>query len=467
MLYTAFKTYSKIRTILELIDKIKDLKDCDNQLDRLFDRLEIEIFDGGCIYIKFTQWYISNLRANSTNNKVIEKFIKRFDNIFNNCGKHEFKYTQKLFQEEFNITLDAYAKNLELIASGSIGQVYKGRRRCDGQMIVIKVKHPEINEQIEQFEDVCNLIKMAQKIALLRQWFGLNFQFDDFVEDLKLQSNFTNEVNNTNKFRSIYNKNPNVYFPEIYDYSENIIISEYVDIIVPDTLTEYSKYKLVLNLICYIYDMIIVQNFIHSDLHAKNWGAMKVKNPDGIDSYKLVDIDCALCISSKNIEHNIQLMEAFEHNDLNFTISVMRNFIEVYPENEEYVKKKIENNIEQNGITAQLFLEVMNEIIEKQNTIIDIFPINLLLVLVLSEEFLKKTNITNCNSNNGNNNFIGHLKKIYLDMYTLCNNTNSYTGLADYLHNKLNNQDNEYKKKNELFGNFCKEIKFAPIEDDD
>jgi hypothetical protein len=52
-------------------------------------------------------------------------------------------------------------------------------------------------------------------------------------------------------------------------------------------------------------------------------------------------------------------------------------------------------------------------------------------------------------------------------MYTLCNNTNSYTGLADYLHNKLNNQDNEYKKKNELFGNFCKEIKFAPIEDDD
>ena len=114
-------------------------------------------------------------------------------------------------------------------------------------MIVIKVKHPEINEQIEQFEDVCNLIKMAQKIALLRQWFGLNFQFDDFVEDLKLQSNFTNEVNNTNKFRSIYNKNPNVYFPEIYDYSENIIISEYVDIIDPDTLTEYSKYKLILN----------------------------------------------------------------------------------------------------------------------------------------------------------------------------------------------------------------------------
>lgn len=470
MLLNLYNNYYRISDIWEIISKIHNTPYNDENLESLMDligRLEKNVIEGGCIYIKFMQWYISNLKANNCNkNDYTETnnlMINRFEYIFNNCETHDLAYTKKTFVTDFGIELDDYVSGLELIASGSIGQVYKGLRNIDNRMVVIKVKHPDIDRQVEEFKQISGFIVTMQQYSFIRRRYKLNFNFEDFMNDLQLQSDFNIEVGNNNKFRRMYKDNDDIYFPKVYINSENVIVSEYMDIIDIGDLSDYYKYKMILNLSCYLYDMILVKNFIHTDLHSKNWGVIKDPNTN---KYRLLVLDCALCISSDDVDHNIKLINAVEslgtndENNIADIIDSIKKFIEIEERNEEVVRGMITKYLVNDGIKTVYILDIINYLIEDQNMIMNTFLANMLLALILSEEFLKKENILNCNG--GGSSYTSHTKGIYMDMYTFSNKENSYYELSKYIKKTLNNK--VYKSGAELFGKPCSSIKFAPIE---
>lgn len=470
MLINLYNNYYRISDIWEIISKIHNTPYNDENLEYLMDliaKLEKNVIEGGCIYIKFMQWYISNLKADNCNDndytETNDLMINRFEYIFNNCETHDLAYTKATFVKDFGIELDDYVSGLELIASGSIGQVYKGLRKIDNRMVVIKVKHPDIDSQVEEFRQISSFIVTMQQYSFIRRRYKLNFNFEDFMNDLQLQSDFNIEVSNNNKFRRMYKENDDIYFPKVYINSKNVIVSEYMDIIDIGDLSDYHKYKMILNLSCYLYDMILVKNFIHNDLHSKNWGVIKDPNTD---RYRLLVLDCALCISSEDVDHNIKLISGVEslgssnENKVGDIISAIKNFIEIEDRNEEVVRKMIIDNLVNDGIKTIYILDIVNYLIEDQNMIMNTFLANMLLALILSEEFLKKENILNCNG--GGSSYTNHTKSIYMDMYTFSNKENSYYDLSKHIKKTLNNK--VYKSNTELFGKPCAGIKFAPIE---
>ena len=476
MLYNLYNNYYRISNIWDTISKIHEITynddndDNDDNLEKiinLIEKLEGFVIEGGCIYIKFMQWYISNLKAQNCNindyDEINKLLINRFEYIFNNCESHSLEYSKQIFISDLGLSLDDYVSGLELIASGSIGQVYKGLRNIDNKMIAIKIKHPEIDRQIEEFKQLSNFIVSIQQYDFIRRRYKLNFNFEEFMNDLQLQSDFNVEVSNNNKFKRMYKDNDDIYFPKLYINSENIIVSEYMNIIDINNLGDYGKYKMILNLSCFLYDMILVKNFIHNDLHSKNWGV--IQDPV-TKKNRLLIMDCALCMSSENVNHNIQLINAIEslgsknENKVADIIDTLRNFIDIEPENEDIVREMIMTNIVNNGVKTVFILEIVNYLIEKQNMIMNTFIANILLSLILCEEFLKKENLLNCNG--GDSSYTNHTKSIYMDMYTFSNKENSYYDLSKYIKKTLNNK--VYKATNVLFNKTCNKIKFAPLD---
>lgn len=470
MLCNLYNNYYRISNIWDTISKIHEITYNDDNLEKiinLIEKLEGFVIEGGCIYVKFMQWYISNLKAQNCNindyDEINKLLINRFEYIFNNCESHSLEYSKKKFISDFGLSLDDYVSGLELIASGSIGQVYKGLRNIDNKMIAIKIKHPEIDRQIEEFKQLSNFIVSIQQYDFIRRRYKLNFNFEEFMNDLQLQSDFNVEVSNNNKFKRMYKDNDDIYFPKVYINSEKIIVSEYMNIIDINNLGDYGKYKMILNLSCFLYDMILVKNFIHNDLHSKNWGV--IQDPV-TKKYRLLIMDCALCMSSENVKYNIQLMNGIEslssksENKVADIIDALKHFIDIEPENEDIVREMIMTNIVNNGVKTVYVLEIVNYLIEKQNMIMNTFIANILLSLILCEEFLKKENLLNCNG--GDASYTNHTKSIYMDMYTFSNKKNSYYDLSKYIKKTLNNK--VYKATNVLFNKTCNKIKFAPLD---
>ena len=86
--------YLFIKIIIETKHIIKnELYEDDTSINNLKDK----VFNCGCIGIKFTQWIISKLKGLNDKDKY-QKIIHAFEDVFDNCGNHDIKYTKKIFK---------------------------------------------------------------------------------------------------------------------------------------------------------------------------------------------------------------------------------------------------------------------------------------------------------------------------------------------------------------------------------
>ena len=96
-LISQIKNLWKIYEIQKLINNISSL---DNITDEYCENIKQKIFDGGCIFIKFGQWLISKMKTEANVNPKIEKFCNYFEDIFEQCPKHEISDSLKKFKEK-------------------------------------------------------------------------------------------------------------------------------------------------------------------------------------------------------------------------------------------------------------------------------------------------------------------------------------------------------------------------------
>lgn len=451
------------------------------------------ILTDGCIAIKFAQWIISRLRSEP--GEHIEYVVNYFDDIFDDCPFHSIEYTNKVFDaySHYSISEIVVPNSLEEIASGSVGQIYRATlnypyivcTNCDNVImhyeqtlylhnalisnkqnflenhkclkcnshgrtiydIAIKIKHPDVNTQVSSKVKLFRMLTLLQNIKWVKNMLNLHMDMNDFIDNLTNQIDFRNEYDNNRKFRANFKGNKLIEFPIALEASEDILISEFIETQSFDDLPEYTQYKQCLNYACMVSQMVLVDNFVHADLHHKNWQIkqMEKESVDGnnqpIDgAYKLVVFDTGICFDSDDLSTNRTIWEAFESADVNQIMSIMdKVIVGTYTEN---IKKHIKPILEDYRNTTLNIGYIMNEInsiLMQYNCRMSSLCLNIILLLCLIDTTLKKHNLigtpsdhqspTHCHQN------ILRAKNLDLIAY-LRSNPGCYTDVLTYFEDK-------------------------------
>ena len=126
-----------------------------------------------------------------------------------------------IFKEEFDKEQDEiFIKPLELLATASIGQVYKGML-LNGDVVVVKVLKPKIDEVIKNDIDI--LKKIASMFDNALTDYGINSMIDvikEFERSIKNELNFKLEAMNLTRFEAMFKDDRRIKVPKLYkEYS--------------------------------------------------------------------------------------------------------------------------------------------------------------------------------------------------------------------------------------------------------
>jgi predicted unusual protein kinase regulating ubiquinone biosynthesis (AarF/ABC1/UbiB family) len=467
-----FSSYYLIKDLLE-INRCIGLYSNQEYNKENYDYLKNLVIKNGCVTIKFYQWYISNLRKK--NDKNVKDFCKYFEDIFDQCPYHELKDTETIFKNNFGFPIyDLIQKDtLNAIASGSIGQVYKAKLKDSNTWVAIKIKHPDIDEDIKRYSGLFKTINWLRGFEYFNSRYYLQFDLDEFLEDITEQLDFNIETKNARHFRYLYKDNPMVYIPKILNNTKDIIISEYVEAVDFYDLSDFNKYKCAINLHCFMQETTMIHNFIHADLHCKNWQVKKIDD----NTHQLVIYDCALTSSVENIEATQFLWDIFQASDMDKfeeyndkLLYILEKYLiiegditqEFKDEIKAFYKKYISTNLD----FSFLGNEIIGAVLNRKFVVNKAFS-NVFLMISMTLEFLVDANLTNCDSSKIQNRTLvnkGHL----FETLNFCQVTNSYHLLQKDLNKRLNTMNSKNNTIKNLFSDLQRDdITFGMIDDSD
>ena len=453
--YVGFKSLGLFIRILYKLRQLFERDLFDNK--KFLENLKKDILNSGCISIKFTQWIISKLKGSDNFDKYKE-IIEFFEEVFENCKYHPKEYSksriEELFDDNFENIFDIY--NFEPIASGSIGQVYKTKYINEDKDIIIKIRHPNI-EYIKSYQMIfVYFIIFLQKFRYFKNRYHLHFNLNDFIENINRQIDLNIESTNCLKMANIYKDNKLVIVPEIYKFNKDVIISSYEPGEYIDDIPDYQKCKVAINLLCLVNDMCLINNFMHGDMHSRNWKVRELEN-----TYQIILYDFGICFTGPDKEYNKKLWLNGETQQIEKIIELFLDE-NVYIDNREEMVKNLHTsfkNICTEPFNMNVVFNKLIVIFSNNNLIINNLFLNIIVFMCLVEEIFKKTNII-CQdfSKVGIN---SHIKSQKLDIITFCKTQNVYPELLKFKQEELkefmkferenmNNEDLKFKKS-ELF----------------
>lgn len=218
--------------------------------------------------------------------EYLEELQKLQDDVPRFSNELAFKTVEEeLGVENFSDVFDL--EQDEPIAAASIGQVYKGRLKANGDLVAIKIQRPNCEEII------------ALDLYILRWWSGIynkifqllnrdiNVQsiIDDFGELIYREIDYVAEAANAQRFNELYaSVAEQVFVPKVYSdlTTRKVLVMEWVDgfrLTDSASLEKFNldKSKLVDTLVQSSIRQILENGFFHADPHAGNLLAC----PDG------------------------------------------------------------------------------------------------------------------------------------------------------------------------------------------
>ncbi len=423
-LITLYRIYRKLNAIKTL--SAVDEKYCQE--------IKSMILAGGCIYIKFAQWVISRLRSEP--GPSIQFVVDYFDDIFDQCPTHPIKHCMTTYEESTGQPLSSLIQldTLKTIASGSIGQVYRAEllnpvrfcNCCDRQFtkdylnqtaqttcpdcacelqtistVAIKIKHPEIDEQIQRKVRLFTLLTRLQSFKLIKDALCLHMDFMEFINNLTAQADFTNEHRNCQRFRANFKGNQLVYFPYIITGTRNVLVTEFVTGETLEQLTDYNQLKCCYNYACMITQMLVIDNFCHGDLHHGNWKVRPVKlssSGESITDYQLIVYDYGICFSGSDSKINQTIIESFETNDAEAIVNVITELIDgEYDEHVLFMVREAVMHYREQELDLAFLFNNINNMLVRYNCKLTSNGMNTVLLLSLIDTTLRKHNLVGGN----------------------------------------------------------------------
>ncbi|WP_281951657.1 ABC1 kinase family protein [Nitrosophilus kaiyonis] len=194
-----------------------------------------------------------------------------------------FEKIRPVFIEEFGKSVeDIFAGNLELLASASLGQVYKGILKS-GEVVAIKVLKPDIEETI--FSDIAIMKKIALLLEDKLYKYGIDSPIaiiEEFEKTIKKELDFKKEALNLKRFSKNFENEEKIFVPKLYEEfsSKKILTMDFIDGIKVSNIKDLMDMgidpktiaKNGFDLLC---KQIFEYRFFHADPHPGNIFVLK------------------------------------------------------------------------------------------------------------------------------------------------------------------------------------------------
>ena len=415
----------------------------------------------GSVTIKFCQWITPKLELMYTEeNDLFDKdkekplWLRKLELFYENCSDHATEYTfqeyEKVFHENFN---DKY-EILDIIGSGSIGQVYLIQDKplkdyTKSQKYVIKIIHPNVKYDIQIFRKFYTLITW---LPYIHNKFRNIFPFDiyQFIDQFEQQSDFIKESNNLLLFQEYYKDNDYIIIPKLVKVSETIMIMSYEEGISYEdsTLNKYEKYKLALLFGLFTRNNQHIFNHNHGDLHKGNWKIMEDDN----NNHKLVIYDFGFCWSVPSEKHHLieltyNTFESANRNLKNIDnenlAKILFSLVVYNREDKNNFKERVNDYVKTNIEASQIWnlspirlFKFTIELCLSENILIDPIMIQTIIILIQCQLIFQENGLQ-ASSTKEFSSFEVYRGR-YVDMLTFCKTKDIFHDYQKNIINKLN-----------------------------
>jgi hypothetical protein len=306
--------FSKFLHLLLRVFKHKD--------KRFIDKLAKITKRCGPLAIKLVQYILMN-----------NDHIEDLEFVFENCNSHYLSETEQVYFNDFGRRLYEDYSDITLVASGSIGQVYRAFSRERESFVAIKVKHPDIKKAIDKFifmvRVVCFVIRPFNKFhEIIMQ----------YLDGLKQQLDYSKEALNTIILRDNWIDEPLVVIPEVYQTTNNFIIMSYHEGKNFNELSEKQQKLTGIYMNVILLKSVLIDDFLHSDLHTGNW---KV---DDTGDLKIIIYDCGMISQTGNTEYNKRIVRDLlsgSYENLLYTVADPKINIEKLKKYQSFITKNL------------------------------------------------------------------------------------------------------------------------------
>lgn len=218
---------------------------------------------------------------------------------------HSFSYSRKCIETAFGRKLNEIFEKFEEepVASGSIAQVHRAtlKYKYPGQQIkpvvvAVKVRHPGVTEAIRRDFFIINLVSKITSIVPNLKWLRLDESIQQFAVFMMSQVDLSREAAHLNRFIYNFRRSKDVSFPiplyplvhpsvlvETYEQGESVL--HFVEDLeghehIKSSLAHIGTHALL--------KMLLVDNFIHADMHPGNIlvRMAKRKSPPAVQLFK-------------------------------------------------------------------------------------------------------------------------------------------------------------------------------------
>ncbi|KDP20871.1 hypothetical protein JCGZ_21342 [Jatropha curcas] len=236
----------------------------------------------GPAFIKWGQW------AATRPDLFPRDLCTKLSELHTRAPEHSFAYTRKTIERAFGRKLSEIFEGFEEVpvASGSIAQVhraslrfrYPGQKQAKPIVVAVKVRHPGVGESIRRDFEIINFVAKASRFIPTLNWLRLDESVQQFAVFMMSQVDLAREAAHLSRFIYNFRRWKDVSFPKpvyplvhpavlVETYEQGECVSHYVDDMeghdrIKTKLAHIGTHALL--------KMLLVDNFIHADMHPGN-----------------------------------------------------------------------------------------------------------------------------------------------------------------------------------------------------
>lgn len=235
----------------------------------------------GPAFIKWGQW------AATRPDLFPRDLCAELSKLHSKAPEHNWAYTKKAVEKAFGRKLSEIFDNFEQtpVASGSIAQVHRAslKSRYPGRenkpmKVAVKVRHPGVGESIRRDFEIINVVAKLSGFIPSLKWLRLDESVQQFAVFMMSQVDLAREAAHLSRFIYNFRRWKNVSFPKpvyplvhpavlVETFEEGESVAHYVD-----ELQGHERLKSALAHIGThaLLKMLLVDNFMHADMHPGN-----------------------------------------------------------------------------------------------------------------------------------------------------------------------------------------------------